>query len=116
MTAPFTVAQFMGVFAAYITAIWPAQGAAAALGVLGLGALALPSVLRDRLILAILWAFTGIGYHLLFFSEISRAANGFAGLFVAQALLLAAAAIRPSDLRIRAGRDTASAARLVLVV
>lgn len=119
VTAPFTAAQFMGVFAAYNAAIWPAQVIAAALGVLALGALAAPADLRERLILsilAVLWAWCGIGYHLLFFSAISPAANLFAAVFVAQALLLAAAAIRPSDLRIRAGWNSASAAGLLIVV
>jgi uncharacterized protein DUF6064 len=40
-------------------------------------------------ILAVMWAWTGIGYHLLFFAGINKAAYAFSALFIIQAAILA---------------------------
>jgi hypothetical protein len=105
---PFTIEQFLGVFAAYNAAIWPAQVTAYALGLVAIFALCLDQVPARRLvlsILAIMWAWNGIGYHFLFFSEINPAAIGFAALFVLQALLFAASAFITNDVRFHVGAD-----------
>lgn len=93
---PFTVEEFFQVFAAYNQAVWPVPL------VLVLGAVGVLALLRwappwaDRAIagfLAVLWAWTGIAYHLVHFTEINRAAYVFGGLFVVQALLFGWAAV-----------------------
>lgn len=85
---PFTPEQFMAVFASYNTAIWPTQLVAYALGAIAF-ALALhgsPRLHRAvAAILAVMWAFTGIGYHLTFFAAINKAAYGFGALFLIEA-------------------------------
>jgi hypothetical protein len=94
---PFSREQFLAVFADYNRAIWPAQLMAYLL------ALALVVLLLRRpragnraapALLALMWAWTGIAYHVLFFAAINPAALGFAALFVLQALLFAQVALR----------------------
>jgi hypothetical protein len=89
MTLPFTVEQFMGVFAEYNNAIWPVQ---ILLNLLGIGAVVLVLWRRgsSRLvsaILASLWAWSGAVYHLTFFATINPAAAAFGALFLLQALV-----------------------------
>jgi hypothetical protein len=86
---PFTLDQFLGVFAAYNAAIWPAQVVAYVLGVIAVGVLSRPGRAADRLvsgILAAMWLWTGVLYHGVFFSAVNKAAFGFAALFVVQGL------------------------------
>lgn len=94
MNLPFTLEQFLGVFARYNETIWPAP--------ILLNALALASLMLagysmacrrlpriDRLItgfLGLLWIWTGLVYHLLFFAPINPAARIFGALFLVQGL------------------------------
>lgn len=88
MNLPFTVDEFMQVFAAYNAAIGPAP-IILALG--GLAALVLTLTAlpwRHRaisLLLGLLWAWTGIVYHIGFFATLNRPAYGFGALFIAGA-------------------------------
>ena len=94
---PFTRDQFFDVFAAYNRAVWPAQVLAGVLGLTLLALLLRPSRGADRFIaagLAVLWAWTGIVYHGLYFARINPAALLFAALFVLQAAALCHAALR----------------------
>ncbi|MFO7565130.1 MAG: DUF6064 family protein [Enhygromyxa sp.] len=93
---PYSREAFLGVFEAYNEAVWPAPV------ILYLVAIAcLMLVFHDRrwarrTVLALLgglWLWTGVVYHLLYFTEINTAAWGFGALFVAQALLLFLAAL-----------------------
>jgi hypothetical protein len=89
---PFTQEQFLQVFARYNEALWPLQwvawllGAYACMLVLRSGA---GSARAVPAVLALLWLWTGVVYHGLFFAAINRAALLFAALFVLQGLLLA---------------------------
>lgn len=87
---PFTQAEFFEVFGAYNQAIWPAQIAAYALGA-GCVLAALSPARWARLLwpasLALLWAWTGVGYHIVFFATVNPAAIAFGALFVMQAAL-----------------------------
>jgi hypothetical protein len=94
---PFTQDQFLDLFAAYNRAIWPAQVAAYALGT----AMAVMPLLSrawsakaELICLALLWAWTGIAYHITFFATINPAAVVFGALFVMQTALLTFAAWR----------------------
>jgi hypothetical protein len=89
MNLPFTLEEFMGVFAAYNTAIWPAQIVLNLLAAVTI-ALCLRSESRSRIVSALLgafWIWTGVVYHLLFFSKINPAAFLFGLMFVAQGSL-----------------------------
>lgn len=89
---PFNHDQFIGVFAAYNEAVWPAQVVAYLAGVMVLVAIALRRPWAGSAVasmLALMWAWTGVAYHGLHFSTINSAARLFAGVFVLQALALA---------------------------
>jgi hypothetical protein len=93
---PFTREQFFDVFATYNGAVWPAQIVGYLLGIAMVIALIRPSRGGDRLVgagLALMWAWTGIAYHGVFFSSINKAAFLFGALFVVQAALFAHAAL-----------------------
>jgi hypothetical protein len=94
---PFTHAQFVFVFALYNGVIWPLQWLAQAVGIGLLALLWKPSRIRDRtsiLLLAVMWLWTGLAYHVVFFSLINPAATLFGMFFVFEGLLLAEAGLR----------------------
>lgn len=99
---PFTRAQFFDVFASYNTAVWPVQALAYLLGLVALAALARGGRHAGRIVggvLSLLWAWTGLVYHGLYFSSINRAALLFAALFMLQAVLLVHTAVVHDRLR-----------------
>jgi hypothetical protein len=99
---PFTLDQFLQVFIIYNDAIWPAQIAAYALGIVAVAALFRPGRAADRLvsgILGVMWLWTGIVYHGLFFSAVNPAAFGFGALFVAEGLAFLYAGVFRDGLR-----------------
>lgn len=83
MRIPFTVEQFYEVFILYNEAVWPSQ-----LALLGLALVAIYAIVLKRpwggrgvsAILAVLWLWLAIAYHLIFFTRINPLAYGFAGL------------------------------------
>jgi len=88
---PFTREAFLAVFAAYNDAVWPAQIAAYLLAIAAVGLILRPSSGGGRsiaAILALMWAWTGLAYHVAFFAAINRPAFAFGALFVVQAALL----------------------------
>jgi hypothetical protein len=89
---PFTVEQFLAVFVDYNKAIWPAQILAYLVGGLAFALVFRTHKWTDRIIagiLAAMWAWTGIAYHLTFFTAINKMAYGFGALFVVQATAFA---------------------------
>jgi hypothetical protein len=87
MRLPFTVEQFFEVFARYNLAVWPAQPALLALGVLAVALVLWRPSETSRLtsgILAALWAWMAVAYHLAFFATINPAARLFGALFLVQ--------------------------------
>ncbi len=90
MALPFTVEQFLTLFEQYNTAIWPAQILAYVLGVACLALAARQSPVCDRIIsaiLALLWLWMGVVYHMVYFSHINQAAWAFGAVFAAQAFV-----------------------------
>lgn len=83
MKIPFTVEQFFAVFHVYNEAVWPAQLLLLALALIAIflvftkHPMAGPAV---SAILAFLWAWIAVAYHLAFFARINPLAYGFAGL------------------------------------
>lgn len=88
MQLPFTVEQFYGVFSQYNTAVWPVQMLLLALAVT---AIVLVGVVRRwsgvavSAILAFLWAWLGLAYHLAFFTAINPMAYVFSAVSLAGA-------------------------------
>lgn len=97
MQLPFTTDQFLDVFGRYNLTVWPAQWILMALGIL-----ATWRAVRDRpnsgrwvsAILALLWLWMAIAYHVAFFASVTRAAFVFALGFAAQAALFGWTAFR----------------------
>jgi hypothetical protein len=91
MRPPFTAEQFFEVFRLYNEAVWPLQ---IVFHALALAALALVfarggSGRPVSAILAALWAWMGLAYHLVYFREINPAATLFGLLFLAGAAAFA---------------------------
>jgi len=98
---PFNVEQFLSVFQIYNSAVWPTQ---ILLNLLALIAIIL-SVRKTSVsskiisaILGVLWLWTGIVYHLIFFTSINNAAYIFGALCVVQGLIFIFAGVYRSSL------------------
>lgn len=94
---PFSRDQFLAVFAAYNQSIWPAQLLALALGVAIIYAVVRQTKWAGVLAslgLGAMWLWTGLFYHLAFFSSINGAAYVFGAGFLLQGLLFLRAATR----------------------
>ena len=88
---PFTHDEFLGVFAAYNAAVWPAQVVAYLLGLGACVALARGTARAGSVVAFVLglgWLWTGLAYHLLHFARINPAAYLFGALFIAQGAFL----------------------------
>lgn len=89
MQLPFTVEQFYEVFRNYNDAVWPMQAVLLALALFSLYLVAVPRPWSGRVvsaILALLWAWLAVAYHLVFFTRINPLAYGFAALSLIGAL------------------------------
>ena len=90
MNIPFTPQQFMDVFLNYNLSVWPMQIVLNLLALVAVWFCWKQTKFSSRIvafILTLLWFWTGIVYHLHFFSEINPAAYLFGTLFVAQGLI-----------------------------
>lgn len=88
---PFTIETYFAAIAQYNLTIWPVPLAGEALGLVALGLAARPFLASSRLIgliLIVAWLWSGIGFHLLHFSQINFAAPGYAALFLLQGILI----------------------------
>lgn len=88
---PFSREQFIAIFADYNAGVWPAQAVAYLLGLFIVVLLVRPYEDLGRILgaaLAVMWIWTGIVYHGLYFSAINKAALGFAVFFVLQGIAL----------------------------
>ena len=87
---PFTIEQFYGVFREYNTTVWPAQIFLLVLAVVAVVLVVFPrrwSGSSVSSILAFLWAWLGLAYHLSFFTAINPLAYGFAAVSVVGSLI-----------------------------
>jgi Family of unknown function (DUF6064) len=86
MKPPFTADQFFDVFRQYNEAVWPAQIVLTLLAVAAIGLCVWRRPYSGRpisAILGLLWMWTGIAYHLIFFTAINKAALVFGAVFLA---------------------------------
>lgn len=116
---PFSRADFFAVFVEYNAALWPTQVLACAAALLCVYLFVRRSPITDRVILvvlAVMWAVNGIGYHGLFFSAINPAAYLFAAFFVVEAACLAVFAVHGTAANFVIRRDSRTAVGLLLIV
>lgn len=88
MNPPFTTAQFFEIMAQYNQAVWPMQVGLILLALIAIGLVIWRRPYSGRsisVILAGLWAWTGIAYHLIYFTTINKAAFAFGAIFLAGA-------------------------------
>jgi len=91
MKTPFTTEEFFSVFEKYNHSIFPVQIILFLLCVLALIMIGSKIKQKDKFvaaILAILWLWIGIVYHVAFFTGINNVAYGFGVLFILQGLLI----------------------------
>lgn len=108
MNLPFTVEQFLDVFEQYNETVWPFQ---LILNLLAFGSLIL--ALRQTYhsekiifgILAFLWFWIGIAYHLVFFAAINPAARVFGTLNIVQGIVFLYFGVFKSRLSLRFSTD-----------
>ena len=84
---PFTSEQFFNVFVQYNLAIWPMQVVLTLLAILVLFLTAWKARYAQQgisAILALLWVWTGLVYHLIFFASINQLAYVFGGFVILQ--------------------------------
>ncbi len=119
MELPFTAEQFFGVFRAYNTALWPVQLCLQVLAMLAIVLVMWPrswSGVGVSAILAVLWGWMGMAYHLAFFTSISPPAYAFAAMFVAGAFVFLWQGVVRRRLEFRWQAGARSVMALLLVV
>lgn len=102
MNIPFTIDEFLGVFGEYNAAIWPAQVIGYLAGIISLVLIVKRWKYANQLtayVLAIFWIWTGVFYHIVYFSGINQPAFFFGALFVLQGILLVILGGLKSDIR-----------------
>src|SRR5215203_6621177 len=90
MQLPFSIEQFLKLFAQYNQAVWPLQVVFYLLAIFAILAPIKESKFSDKLIGAIfslLWIWMGVVYHIIYFSSINKAAYIFGTAFIFQGLL-----------------------------
>ena len=90
MKTPFTLEQFFGVFSNYNQAVYPMQIIFYLISIIAIYLTLKPTSKSDKIIsaiLAFLWLWMGIVYHLIFFTSINKAAYLFGVAFMAQGIL-----------------------------
>lgn len=118
MVPPFSTDQFLQVFIAYNTAVWPVQVLLVVAAVSCLVFAFRPEPWADKAavsILAGLWAWMAVAYHWAFFAEINPAARIFAVFFLLEAVLLLQAGFRTGSLRFQPRRDLFGVTGAVLI-
>ena len=119
MELPFTAEQFFGVFRAYNTTMWPVQVFLLVLAGLTVVLVTWPrswSGVGVSAILALLWGWMGLAYHLAFFTSISPPAYAFAAVFVAGALIFLWQGVVQRRLEFRWQADARGVTALLLVM
>src|SRR5687767_7491193 len=114
---PFSQEEFLDVFRRYNEAVWPAQ---LALLMLGIATLLFASLHNRRastgasLGLAALWLWTGLAYHLAFFTVINPIATVFAAAFIVQAVLFVVHGLRSRRLELRLRPDAVTVTAVLI--
>ncbi len=105
MQLPFTSAQFFDVFRQYNEAVWPAQVGFVLLAIAVAAAITWPRYGSGRFVsaaLGALWIWTGVVYHVVFFSRINPVAPVFGAVSVAGGLALVWSGLIRGQLRFSA--------------
>ena len=116
---PFTQEQFLKVFSDYNLSVWPGQIFFNAFALLSLFLIIKKFSPGDRIInsvLAFLWLWMGIVYHIIFFSKINPAAFIFGGLFILQGLIFLYSGVIKKNLKYQVSNSLAGATGFILIL
>lgn len=119
MKLPFTTEQFLQVFTNYNQTIWPLQVLFILLAVICVVLIFRNSVYTNVIVPAILaffWLWTGIIYHIIYFSKINSAAYLFGGIFVLEAVLIIYYGIIRKKLKLVYNKDTFSYSGIIHII
>ncbi|HEX5651452.1 MAG TPA: DUF6064 family protein [Chitinophagaceae bacterium] len=119
MKLPFTLEEFLKVFREYNQWAWPLQILFNLLGLVALLLTLRQEKIRGRiisLILAFLWYWMGLVYHIFYFSPINPAAYGFGAAFILQGFLFLYAGVFKSQLQFQLTKSISSLAGIVFLI
>src|SRR5436190_7152374 len=105
MATPFSFSQFLDVFRRYNDAVWPAQAILVCLAIVAIVPALSTGRRRSKVmsaVLAVLWMWTGVVYHYVFFRAVNPAATVFAIAFVLEGALIAWLGMVRTSLRFEA--------------
>jgi Family of unknown function (DUF6064) len=119
MKPPFTAEQFLEVFKNYNQAVFPMQIIFYLISGAVIYFVSNPKSKSDKIIsviLAFLWLWMGVVYHIIFFTEINKAAYLFGGLFIIQGILFMVLGIFQNRFSFRFQRDKYTITGIIMVV
>jgi len=119
MKLPFTAEQFFAVFGTYNEAVWPAQAFLLVIAVIAIALIWFRqrwSGIAVSAILAFLWAWIGVAYHLAFFAAINPLASVFSAASIAGAMIFLWEGVVRRRLEFRLARSARTLAGVLLVL
>ena len=118
MDLPFSLGDFLNVFKDYNQSVFPLQIVFYLAAFLCIYLLFTGNQNTTRIIsitLAFLWLWMGVVYHIIFFSEINKAAYIFGGLFILQGIMFAGCGLIRKKLSFEYTKSTANIAGIILI-
>ncbi len=119
MKTPFTVEQFFDVFNNYNEAVFPMQAVFYLLSSFVVYLTIKPNSGSEKIVsgvLALLWLWMGIVYHLVFFTAINNAAYLFGAMFVLQGILFLVTGVFQSKLSFKFRFDIYGISGIALII
>ncbi len=119
MKTPFSLAQFLQVFKTYNEVVFPMQILFYLISGIAIYLVLKPNPITDKaisFILAALWLWMGIVYHIVFFTSINKAAYLFGGLFVIQGILFLLYGVFQNQFSFQFRNDTYGILGVILIV
>lgn len=116
---PFTAEEFLALFEAYNTAIWPAQIVAYILAGAAVALAVKRTPVSGRAVGAVLsffWLWIGIVYNIIFFTRLTGAGFGFGALFIAQGLMFLGVGVWKDRVNYKVGADIYSFAGGIFIL
>ena len=118
MKLPFTIKEFLEVFRQYNMEVWPAQVFIIVLALTAVYFSVKKVAYSNKIISSILsffWLWMGVVYHLIYFSEINKAAVVFGALFIIQSLLFIYFGVVKNKLQFQLKKDIYGMIGIILI-
>jgi Family of unknown function (DUF6064) len=119
MKPPFTLEQFLGVFESYNQEVFPMQIVFYLLSIFAVYLVLKPNAYSDKIIsfiVAFLWLWMGIVYHLIYFTVINKLAYFFGAFFIVQSLLFVVLGAFQGRFRFRFQKDKYKITGIILIL